>query len=937
MIVHSPLGGPAAGRRVWRGCRGSLAEVATRTARRRPRSPSRGCSISRRSWSRSRAPDGRRRVRSAARAAQLALDDADRDALAAALGRRATPRPAPSARQRDDAEVVLVMGIPGAGKTHDREGATSPAATSGSTATSAAARCATSPTRSTGRWRRRPSRRARQHVPHARDAQRGARGGGVVTALPTRCVWLDIPLDAGAGRTSSNGCSSGYGALPEPDELKRLAKREPGVLAPTSQMRALRELEPPSADEGFASIEVVPFARAAAAPNAAGAVFVAASALDRQGWEDAVARRAPAAPHLVFDWRPDGVAGRPRALADRLVGGGLGPGRARALPPPGRPADLLVPPAAPRPRARVRPGARRRPRPLGVSWARPLRIAPSRRRSAPRSSSPEPPVAGRAAAYSDSPMLDPEPAGRAAPPHHGSPPSVLGGGEGEPHCAADPHDRALEPARVEEHGLRGGDGARIDVHRRIERRRRGARARRPGDGLRRRLRRVRARPPPVVFFLGVTTIARLSQVNWEDATWVQGMNRIRHAYLELAPELEPYFVTSRYDDELGVLHSSIARARVPGPLPGIRRDPRRRRGARLGRRRRRGGDRCARPRRRDGRDDLVRRGRVRPVDGRLRRVRDQDDHDVPAQPRRSVPGTSGGRGALAGRGAPAPANAGRDRERRRQASSAPTASSPMPIQSTESSSAPMAARTRPRARRPRSSRRRCQSPSSGSQSSVCSPAPVGRRDPERLRRPAGRRGRRRPPARSAARPSQIAGHDVVLDVAEVSGDVGRAGDADEHRRARSRCGCAPCRGTCRAPTRRRRRRCRRSRRRSRRSGSRSPRVGDMRKPSSSRWVWSIATSAHPPASSAEGEDRRDAADDEQHDPAAAARLPRLAPRRAAAASVGAAARGAAPLGLRRRPGRGGTAGTRRSSEPTYAATRATQRSSPSTNSKMPGG
>jgi len=26
---------------------------------------------------------------------------------------------------------------------------------------------------------------------------------------------------------------------------------------------------------------------------------------------------------------------------------------------------------------------------------------------------------------------------------------------------------------------------------------------------------------PVVFFLGVTTIARLSQVNWEDATWVQ--------------------------------------------------------------------------------------------------------------------------------------------------------------------------------------------------------------------------------------------------------------------------------------------------------------------------------------------------------------------------------------------------------------------------------
>ena len=62
---------------------------------------------------------------------------------------------------------------------------------------------------------------------------------------------------------------------------------------------------------------------------------------------------------------------------------------------------------------------------------------------------------------------------------------------------------------------------------------------------------------PVVYFLGIATVARLGQVNWEDAIWVQGMNRIRHAYLDLAPELEPYFVTSRYDDDRGILQSSI--------------------------------------------------------------------------------------------------------------------------------------------------------------------------------------------------------------------------------------------------------------------------------------------------------------------------------------------------------------------------------------------
>ena len=71
---------------------------------------------------------------------------------------------------------------------------------------------------------------------------------------------------------------------------------------------------------------------------------------------------------------------------------------------------------------------------------------------------------------------------------------------------------------------------------------------------------------PVVYFLGVVTVARLAQVNWEDAVWVQGLNRLRHAYLELAPELEPYFVTSRYDDDEGVLISAIARPTVGTPL-----------------------------------------------------------------------------------------------------------------------------------------------------------------------------------------------------------------------------------------------------------------------------------------------------------------------------------------------------------------------------------
>lgn len=68
---------------------------------------------------------------------------------------------------------------------------------------------------------------------------------------------------------------------------------------------------------------------------------------------------------------------------------------------------------------------------------------------------------------------------------------------------------------------------------------------------------------PVVYFLGFATFVRLCQVNWEDAIWVQGMNRIRNAYLQIAPELEPLFVTSRYDDATGILQSSVAMRRWP--------------------------------------------------------------------------------------------------------------------------------------------------------------------------------------------------------------------------------------------------------------------------------------------------------------------------------------------------------------------------------------
>ncbi|HEX9412850.1 MAG TPA: hypothetical protein VF916_05055 [Ktedonobacterales bacterium] len=60
---------------------------------------------------------------------------------------------------------------------------------------------------------------------------------------------------------------------------------------------------------------------------------------------------------------------------------------------------------------------------------------------------------------------------------------------------------------------------------------------------------------PVVLLVGLATVLRLGDANTDDFGLVLGMNRLRHAYLELAPELEPYFVTAHHDDEAGIMRS----------------------------------------------------------------------------------------------------------------------------------------------------------------------------------------------------------------------------------------------------------------------------------------------------------------------------------------------------------------------------------------------
>jgi hypothetical protein len=57
---------------------------------------------------------------------------------------------------------------------------------------------------------------------------------------------------------------------------------------------------------------------------------------------------------------------------------------------------------------------------------------------------------------------------------------------------------------------------------------------------------------PVMLVVGLATYLRINKINEEDERLVAGMNRLRRGYLDIAPDLERYFMTDFHDDRPGV-------------------------------------------------------------------------------------------------------------------------------------------------------------------------------------------------------------------------------------------------------------------------------------------------------------------------------------------------------------------------------------------------
>jgi aryl-alcohol dehydrogenase-like predicted oxidoreductase len=270
-------------------------------------------------------------ARSAARAASLTLTDEERGRIASSRPRR---RHVP-----DGGDVVLVMGVPGAGKTRvaaefvergyvrlnrdERGGTLRELAIALDHALSEGARDVVLDNTYL-------TRASRSYVVDAAERH----------GVAARCIWIDTPL-AQAQVNLVERLLERFDELPTPARLKAIAHVEEGLLSPTQQMRAFRELEPPSDDEGFASLEHVPFARVARDGTAG--VFVAAAAVDALHPVNV----PDGAPHLLFDWRPGAASAELDQLLDVVARSASGPVESAICPHPGGPPTCWCRPPLP--------------------------------------------------------------------------------------------------------------------------------------------------------------------------------------------------------------------------------------------------------------------------------------------------------------------------------------------------------------------------------------------------------------------------------------------------------------------------------------------------------------------------------------------------------------------------------------------------------------
>jgi len=219
---------------------------------------------------------GATRVETAAslgRVIDIRLDDDDRRALDARYAGRLLRVPRAERRPHRDAagEVVIVMGMPGAGKSTVAGGLAAQGYerlnrdSLGGSLADVASRLddlLAADRRQVVLDNTYPTRQSRNEVIET-AWQRG---------VPVRCIWLKTTV-ADAQINTIHRMLDVHGRLPTPDEIRERGKADTRYLLPDAQFRYERTLEPPTSDEGFFAIDERTFVREPDARSARALIF----------------------------------------------------------------------------------------------------------------------------------------------------------------------------------------------------------------------------------------------------------------------------------------------------------------------------------------------------------------------------------------------------------------------------------------------------------------------------------------------------------------------------------------------------------------------------------------------------------------------------------------------------------------------------------------
>jgi aryl-alcohol dehydrogenase-like predicted oxidoreductase len=321
LLAHRPLGGPGRARQL--AADRTLAEIAAR----HEASPAEIALA----WLGGASPHvlprpGPTRIetaRSAARARTIVLSSDERALLDRELpaGRAFRFRQAARERrtpQRSEGEVVLIMGLPGAGKSTlaaayvDRGYVRLNRDDSGGALKALLPALASAVTAGSTRI-----------VADNTYISRTSRAAVVQTAwqheLPVRCVWLATSVED-AQVNAVTRIVTRYGRLLMPEEMKTARKHDIAAFPPTVLFRYQRELEPPHADEGFSAIEVARFERRRDPSFVNRAVIVSCDGgLLGTDAQTVRARREVLRRYAGDGWRLLGIAWRPEVAGKTMT------------------------------------------------------------------------------------------------------------------------------------------------------------------------------------------------------------------------------------------------------------------------------------------------------------------------------------------------------------------------------------------------------------------------------------------------------------------------------------------------------------------------------------------------------------------------------------------------------------------------------------------